>query len=185
MKKIIIFLGVILSLVTSNISAQTQVCPDIVCINTQNEDYFVINTPGSTYNWSLSGGGVITSGQGTSTVFINWGSIVGTYTLQVIETNSSGCVGQPVTCQIDVVNGPNLSINPIPPLCDTDPIVNLVGNPVGGVFSGVGVVGNTFDPSSGNQTITYTYNDPNGCSGQITYDIIVNLSPNTSPIYKE
>lgn len=183
MKNLFIFLSMILFI--SNTYGQTQVCPDLVCINTQNEDYFVINTPGSNYNWSLSGGGVIVAGQGSSTIFINWGNVVGSYILQVIETTSSGCIGQPVTCQIDVVDGPNVSINPIAPICDTDPIINLVGNPLGGVFSGIGVVGNTFDPSSGNQTITYTYNDVNGCSGQITYDIIVNTGPNTSPIYKE
>jgi len=185
MKNILIFLGVILSLITSNISAQTQVCPDIVCINTQNEDYFVINTPGSTYNWTLSGGGVIASGQGTSTLFINWGPTIGTYTLQVVETNSNGCIGQPVTCQINLVNGPNITINAVGPFCSDDAIVNLVGNPSGGVFSGTGVFGNTFDPSFGSQTVTYTYNDPNGCSGTTNINIVVNPIPNTSPIYKE
>ena len=69
MKKFLFFLFVLIS---GTIFGQTQVCPDIVCINSQNQDYFVINTPGSTYNWTLSGGGTIASGQGTSTVFINW-----------------------------------------------------------------------------------------------------------------
>jgi hypothetical protein len=59
MKKILLLLSILIS---STLFSQTQVCPDIVCINTQNEDYFVINTPGSTYNWNLSGGGLITSG---------------------------------------------------------------------------------------------------------------------------
>jgi hypothetical protein len=182
MKNLIILFLIIIS---GSLLGQTQVCPDVVCINSQNQDYFVINTPGSTYNWTLSGGGTIASGQGTSTVFINWGSVVGTYILQVIETNSQGCIGLPVTCQIDVINGPNVSITPIGPFCSGDPIVNLVGNPSGGVFSGNGVVGNTFNPTFGNQTITYTYNDPNGCSGSATFNIIVNPTPNTSPIYKQ
>ena len=182
MKKILLLLSILIS---STLFSQTQVCPDIVCINTQNEDYFVINTPGSTYNWNLSGGGVIASGQGTSTLFINWGPTIGTYTLQVVETNSSGCVGQPVTCQINLVNSPNLTINSVGPFCSDDAIVNLVANPSGGVFSGTGVFGNTFDPSFGSQTVTYTYNDPNGCSGTTNINIVVNPIPNTSPIYKE
>lgn len=182
MKKILLLLSILIS---STLFSQTQVCPDIVCINTQNEDYFVINTPGSTYNWNLSGGGVIASGQGTSTLFINWGSTIGTYTLQVVETNSSGCVGQPVTCQINLVNSTNLTINSVGPFCSDDAIVNLVANPSGGVFSGTGVFGNTFDPSFGSQTVTYTYNDPNGCSGVTNINIVVNPIPNTSPIYKE
>ena len=65
MKKILLLLFVLIS---STVFSQTQVCPDVVCINTQNEDYFVINTPGSTYNWTLSGGGVIASGQGTALI---------------------------------------------------------------------------------------------------------------------
>lgn len=183
MKKFLFFITLVLFGI--NATAQTQVCPDVVCINTANQDYFVINTPGSTYNWTLSGGGTITSGNGTNTVFIDWGATIGTYTLQVIETNAQGCVGQPVTCQIDVVNGPNVTINAVGPFCEDDPIVNLVGNPAGGAFSGVGVVGNTFDPSVGSQTVTYTYNDPNGCSGTTTFNIVVSPTPNTSPIYKE
>ena len=182
MKKILLLLSILIS---STLFSQTQVCPDIVCINTQNEDYFVINTPGSTYNWTLSGGGVIASGQGTSLILINWGSVVGSYTLQVIETNSNGCVGLPITCLINVVTGPNITINAVGPFCSGDPIVNLVGNPSGGVFSGTGVVGNTFNPSVGSQTVTYTYNDPNGCSGVTNINIVVNPIPNTSPIYRE
>ena len=50
--------------------------------------------------------------------------------------------------------------------CNVDPSVTLVGNPAGGVFSGNGVAGNTFDPSAvplGNVTITYTFTDSLGC----------------------
>ena len=76
MKNFVKIFTLILCLVSTSLFSQTQVCPDVVCINTQNEDYFVINTPGSTYNWTLSGGGVIASGQGTSLILINWGAIL-------------------------------------------------------------------------------------------------------------
>jgi hypothetical protein len=78
-----------------------------------------------------------------------------------------------------------VSITPVGPFCEGDPIVNLVGSPAGGVFSGVGVVGNTFNPAAGSQTITYTYNDPNGCSGVATFNIVIDPIPVTSPIYRE
>ena len=45
--------------------------PDHACINST-EDYWVINTPGSNYNWILSGGGTIIQGQGSSAIRINW-----------------------------------------------------------------------------------------------------------------
>jgi hypothetical protein len=192
MRNFIKFITFLLCLGSSTLFSQTQVCPDVVCINTQDQDYFVLTTAGSQYAWQLSGGGTIQSAEVTDTdadgrieIIIDWGSVAGTYTIQVTETNSSGCVGTPVTCQVDVVTGPNVSINAVGPFCAGDPVVNLVGNPAGGVFSGVGVVGNTFNPSAGSQTITYTYNDPNGCSGVVNYNIIVNPVPVTSPIYRE
>jgi trimeric autotransporter adhesin len=45
------------------------------------------------------------------------------------------------------------------------------GSPAGGVFSGPGVTGTTFDPSAaglGTQTITYTFTDANGCTNTNT-----------------
>ena len=64
MKKILLLLSILIS---STVFSQTQVCPDVVCINTQDQDYFVLTTPGSTYNWQLSGGGVIQSAEATDT----------------------------------------------------------------------------------------------------------------------
>ena len=49
----------------------------------------VQGTPGSTYQWIVSGG-TITSGQGTSQITLTAGA-AGTVALQVIETPSSGC----------------------------------------------------------------------------------------------
>src|SRR5512139_4351662 len=71
--------------------------PDHACINST-ENYWVINTPGSTYNWVLSGGGTITEGQGTSAIRINWTSL-GTFNLSVTETlaTTTNCSGVPVT----------------------------------------------------------------------------------------
>jgi hypothetical protein len=60
--------------------------------------------------------------------------------------------------------------------------VNLVGSPVGGVFSGAGVVGNTFCPTtSGTFTVTYTVTQ-NGCTFTTTTNVIVNPIPTLTPI---
>jgi len=49
-------------------------------------------------------------------------------------------------------------------------------SPTGGTFSGSGVVGNVFDPSTANlgkNVITYTYMDTNGCSASNQDSIVV------------
>jgi gliding motility-associated-like protein len=54
------------------------------------------------------------------------------------------------------------------------------GLPAGGVYSGTGVTGSDFDPSIagvGTHTITYTYNDLNGCSATASADITLDNSP--------
>ena len=59
--------------------------------------------------------------------------------------------------------------------CSTDPPINLdalITGDTGGTWSGTGVTGNTFDPSSGSQSITYTA--PGGCDS--TQTITVNTT---------
>lgn len=52
------------------------------------------------------------------------------------------------------------------------------GEPEGGDYSGPGVVDNMFDPSAagiGTHTITYTYEDENGCENYAEQDIVVDI----------
>jgi hypothetical protein len=78
--------------------------PQTVCIGTT-EPYGVINTTGSIYTWSIipvtGGDGIIASGQGTNLITVNW-TVAGTCTLQVIEQNAFGCLGDPVQILITV-----------------------------------------------------------------------------------
>lgn len=87
---------------TTGIWAQaTTANPDYACINST-ESYWVIDTPGSTYNWVLDGGGTIVSGQTTSALQIEWNNS-GTWLLTVTETSGlTGCDGLPVTLTIIV-----------------------------------------------------------------------------------
>ncbi len=65
-------------------------------------------------------------------------------------------------------------------LCLNDTPVLLTGSPLGGTFSGNGIVGNTFDPmlsGAGIHTITYQYTDINSCLGTASLDVIVNPLP--------
>jgi len=76
-----------------------------VCLNSV-EPYGVLFTSGSSYAWNIlagtGGGGVITAGATPNLITVNWTS-TGNCTLQVVETNSSGCVGSPVSILVTVV----------------------------------------------------------------------------------
>jgi hypothetical protein len=59
----------------------------------------VQNNPGSTYNWTLTGGSNL-SGQGTSQVTFDAGPAGTTMALQVFETDVSGCTSMPASALI-------------------------------------------------------------------------------------
>ena len=177
MKKLLTILLIAMSL--SSMS-QTTINPDTVCANATGEQYFVTNTPTSTYQWTITGGGgTLQTGQGTNSITVDWGGASGLYpnAVEVIESNAAGCPGAPILLDVYVLL---LSGNPIGPFCAGDPTTPLVGNPVGGTWSGTGVVANTFQPSSagiGNYVLTYTMA---GCT--TTINVTVNNGPVTGPI---
>lgn len=79
----------------------------------------------------------------------------------------------------------NLVVNPLPLvtvtmdtiLCTTQSPITLFGeSPAGGTWSGAGVSGNQFDPTStgvGSYVLLYTYADTNGCSASASDTIAV------------
>lgn len=159
--------------------AQTTINPDTVCANAVGEQYFVTNTPTSTYQWTVTGGGgVLQTGQGTNSITVDWGGVSGLYpnAVEVIESNAANCPGVPVLLDVFVLN---LTGNVIGPFCAGDPTTPLVGNPAGGTWSGTGVVANAFQPSVGvgNYVLTYTMA---GCN--TTINVTVNNGPVTGPI---
>lgn len=65
-------------------------------------------------------------------------------------------------------------------ICLYADILELTGQPAGGVFTGDGTAGSTFIPyfaGPGPHEITYTYTDPNGCVGSVSYVITVHELP--------
>lgn len=71
---------------TSAISGSTI----ISSCNGGTQNYSVTNTPGSVYNWTVTGGSVA-SGQGSNAVIVDFSGSSGT--VAVTETNAAGCVG--------------------------------------------------------------------------------------------
>ena len=65
-------------------------------------------------------------------------------------------------------------------LCLTASPITLTATPTGGTFSGTGVTGSTFNPTTagiGNYSITYTYTNPDGCIYVATHGVTVLSMP--------
>lgn len=184
MKKILTLLSFLIPLF--GMSQLTTVNPDTVCYQTSGSIYQVPNTPGYTYNWTVLTPGVLVSGQGTNGIEVDWsnsnpGTIVNGVT--VTATNLNGCESEPVSLDIFIYQVIP-TINVIGPYCEGSPCVDLIGSPVGGVFSGNGVINNQFCSTNsgvGVHTITYTVN-LNGCTFTTTTTVTVNPLPVLSPI---
>ena len=90
--------------------------PTNVCANSSGTIYSVVNSVGSTYSWSVSGG-VQTSGTTTNNITVNWDASP-TGSLTITETSSGGCIGSLVSlgvsksvCNVDVtISNPSFSL---------------------------------------------------------------------------
>jgi hypothetical protein len=179
MKQFLVLLLIIFSLATK---AQT---PDTVCYHSNNSTYQVANDPNNTYTWTVAAPGIITGGQGTNQITVNWGTAnpgLITNAITVFPTNQFGCVGPTVLLDVFILNIVPTVI-PIT-LCANAGCVPLIGSPLGGIWSGPGVSGNQFCPNlvtPGTSTITYTYS-LGGCTFIGTGTAIVNPLPTISPI---
>ncbi len=84
-----------------------------VCLNAT-EPYGVVLNAGSTYSWTVTpltgANGTITAGATPNLITVNWTS-TGTAKLEVVETNASGCVGDPVSIIVTVNPLPTVTVN--------------------------------------------------------------------------
>lgn len=138
----------------------TPVAP--VCI-----DNGLVALSGSPAGGTFSGTGV------TGTNFNPATAGAGTHT--ITYTTSGGCSGT-INSNIVVNPLPTVSINAQANLCANSGAVTLVGNPAEGTFSGTGMTGSSFNPTTagpGTHLITYNYTDANGCSNSATRNITV------------
>ncbi len=185
MKKLILFLTLILT--TSAFSQLTTTNPDTVCYQTQTLSQYTVTSIGAgTYTWTVPTCATITSGQGSNSISVNWSNCppgLITNGVSVVYTSAQGCPSNPVNLNV-LIYQVIPTITAIGPFCITDPCVPLSGTPVGGVWSGNGVVGNQFCPSTagaGASTITYTYTN-GGCTFTATSNTGVSPQPTLTPI---
>ncbi|HPH00508.1 MAG TPA: hypothetical protein PK502_06535, partial [Tenuifilaceae bacterium] len=128
---------------------------------------------GSYYQWIRNGANISGAYSNTYTA-----SEAGFYSFYVIK---NGCMGISDEVEIIVHPLPSVSLADFEPVCaDAEPFAITGGNPEGGIYSGTGVTGGTFDPAAagaGTHSITYFYTDANGCSASASADMVVNGLP--------
>ena len=157
---------------------------DTICYQSSNEIYSVVSQPGYTYQWSSLP--PITSGQGTNAINVDWslfpsGFVPGA--IMVTGYNQNNCPSLPESIDLTVFNILPV-IDPAGPFCSNDEFSTLNAVPIGGVFSGIGMMGNDFYPSFADTLdnfITYTYLQ-SGCSFDTTINITVYEQPTITPI---
>lgn len=132
------------------------------CPGSQAYSIAIVNGATS-YTWALSGGGTITSGQGTTGINVNWTS-AGTYTVSVTATNTCGSTNQ--TLSVTVQAGPPAAVGTI----------GGINNPCPG--SQTYTIGNVANATS------YTWSVSGGgtiSSGQGTTSVTVNWTTSGGP----
>lgn len=114
--------------------------------------------------------------QGTSCGTSTGNDAVNTYTATASGSYYINAVHTSSGCWSSSCNWVDVTVNPLPTVSfsglaasylDNEGDVTLTGSPAGGVFTGTGITGNVFNPTTagpGDFVITYTYTDLAGCA---------------------
>ena len=125
-----------------------------------------------TVNYILSGATVAAGTGDVSGTSFNQGVTTVTYVAADPAGNTDTCLF-------------HVTVHPLPAVtasatdtvsCVTGSVITLNGSPAGGTWSGTGVTGNSFSPSSANIgtfVLTYSYTDPNNCSSSANISVQV------------
>lgn len=157
------------------------------CVNSYVTSVTVTSAPSISVNSATicAGGSSNLSASGVSSYTWNTGSNNASISVSPSATTVYTVTGNASGCSVQASNTATVTVNPLPsvslsaiagPLCTNSPAVTLNGTPSGGIFSGSGVTGSTFNPGmagAGTFTITYSYNDANNCSNSDSKSVIV------------
>jgi hypothetical protein len=145
---------------------------------------FCPNSSPVTLSPAMPSGGTY-SGPGVSGTTFDPASVgVGVYAIVYTYTDANGCTDSD-TSQITVSTIPAVSYvqSPAGFCTNSAPVILSAAIPAGGIYSGPGVSGNTFDPASvgaGTYTIVYTYTISGGCTNSDSAQVTVSTSPTVS-----
>jgi len=146
----------LLAVPNANLGNDITICQGLTSLSTA-------SGTGYTYLWN--------TGSTFGSIIINTG---GNY--WVFVTSSAGCSASDTV--LVTMNAPAVSYNETQTLIciNASPITLTPGTPAGGVYSGQGVSGTTFDPTLaglGNKNVIYAVTDSAGCVGRDTSVIVV------------
>lgn len=131
----------------------------IICENASAETYSVTNNVGSTYLWTVTGDATITSGQGTNSATIDFGTTAGFITIR--ETNNCGfaefsqqylLIPPP---SVPVVSGPS-------PVCAGTNYTYSVTNNAGSTYNWTVPAGAIITGGQGTNSITVSFGTTGG-----------------------
>ncbi len=130
---------------------------------------------GNSTNLTASGGGsyIWSTGQNSTSISV---APISTSTFILTGTSSFGCQNV-ASIEIEVLSFPTVDfLNPITEFCLGQAVQSFEFTPIGGVLSGIGVSGASFNPSiagAGTHILTYTYSE-NTCSVSSELEVTVN-----------
>jgi hypothetical protein len=189
-KQFILFTA--LAMINVAVFAQNQNPTQSVCQGTT-EIYYVDNTLGSSYTWTIdpASGGTILSGQGTNQISIQWTGPVGEYVVSVVETDVNNCVGAPKTVEVSVMSAPTPEISgPATACTSTTEAYSVPGSSSSNYTWSVSAEG-TITGGQGTNSVTITWNSAGNatvsitesigdCSAQANYAVTINPTPSPS-----
>jgi gliding motility-associated-like protein len=74
--------------------------PLVACVDGPLYRYVVTGLTGSSYAWSVTGGTIVNDYN--DTIYVDWGSVAVTGTVEVTETSLQGCISTPISVQVEV-----------------------------------------------------------------------------------
>ena len=128
-KKLLILLIIMLGLNVFITKAQSSSAIDTVCAGTTGKTYYVGAKAGSVYNWTVDGG-IQASGGSSDSISVDFDATTGSDTIWVQETDSNGCLADPVFVVVVRMPLPTASISGTTSVCYNDSAqvtVNLTG----------------------------------------------------------
>lgn len=146
-----------------------------VCASSPFMDLTASFISGASYSWTGPNGFTSTD---QNPINVALPTTPGLYNFSV-TVDSLGTICQATTI-VEVLPNPNVDAGNYVSICDTVASFALSnGSPIGGIYTGMGVGSNAFDPSAGDQLVYYEFIDINGCSSIDSVQLnVVECAPN-------
>lgn len=173
-----LYMGSYIAVANTPTPAPTPSGISLLCASWGNTSYNTTGMSGVTdYDWIIEPPEAGTISGGGTNITVVWDpDFLGEADLMVAGINYCGIGAYSVPLTITRYLPDVSVVLPAFVALSTPPFELTGGNPVGGEYSGTGVVNGMFDPSIaglGSHTITYTYTDVNFCSNFAVDDITV------------